>query len=166
ARDVAIVRGQMENAVVVLGSATPSLESYFNCRKGKYTLLELPERVDNQKMPHVRVVDMRQAARKDKGTPIFSEQLKEAIAQRLERSEQTILFLNRRGYSTSLQCPRCGYVAECPNCSLSLTYHRQAQELRCHICGHADKVPPVCPEKSCRNPEIRYSGLGTQKVED
>ena len=166
ARDVAIVRGQMENAVVVLGSATPSLESYFNCRKGKYTLLELPERVDNQKMPHVRVVDMRQAARKEKGTPIFSEQLKEAITQRLERSEQTILFLNRRGYSTSLQCPRCGYVAECPNCSLSLTYHRPEQKLCCHLCGHLEPVPAACPNAKCRNPAIRYAGLGTQKVEE
>ena len=98
ARDVAIMRGQMEGAVVVLGSATPSLESYYNCKKGKYKLLELPERVDNQKMPHVRVVDMRQAAVKEKGNLIFSPQLKEAIHQRLERGEQTILFLNRRGY--------------------------------------------------------------------
>src|SRR5208283_4083249 len=93
ARDVAIMRGQMENAVVVLGSATPSLESFYNCRRGKYALLELPERVDNQKMPHVRVVDMRQAAYKEKGPPIFSPQLREAITQRLERGEQTILFL-------------------------------------------------------------------------
>jgi len=166
ARDVAIVRGQMENAVVVLGSATPSLESYYNCKKGKYTLLELPERVDNQKMPHVRVVDMRQAARKEKGTPIFSEQLKEAITQRLERSEQTILFLNRRGYSTSLQCPLCGFVAECPNCSLSLTYHRPEQKLCCHVCGHMEPVPKSCPNEKCRNPAIRYAGLGTQKVEE
>ena len=166
ARDVAIMRGQMENAVVVLGSATPSLESYYNCKKGKYTLLELPERVDDQKMPHVRVVDMRQAARGEKGIPIFSPQLKEAITQRLERGEQTILFLNRRGYSTSLQCPKCGYVAECPNCSLSLTYHRPEQKLRCHICGHVDAVPAACPNEKCRNPAIRYAGLGTQKVEE
>ena len=166
ARDVAIVRGQMENAVVVLGSATPSLESSYNSRKGKYTLLELPERVDNQKMPHVRVVDMRQAARKEKGNLIFSPQLKEAIAQRLERGEQTILFLNRRGYSTSLQCPLCGFVAECPNCSLSLTYHRPEQKLRCHLCGHVEPVPAACPNEKCRNPAIRYSGLGTQKVEE
>ena len=129
ARDVAIMRGQMENAVVVLGSATPSLESYYNCKRGKFALLELPERVDDQKMPRVRVVDMRQAAHKEKGIPIFSPQLKEAITQRLERKEQTILFLNRRGYSTSLQCPKCGFVANCPNCSLALTYHRIEQKL-------------------------------------
>ena len=166
ARDVAIMRGQMEGAVVVLGSATPSLESYYNCKKGKYTLLELPERVDNQKMPHVRVVDMRQAAYKEKGPPIFSPQLKEAITQRLERGEQTILFLNRRGYSTALQCPKCGYVAQCPNCSLALTYHRIEQKLSCHICGHNEKVPSVCPNPKCKNPAIRYAGTGTQKVEE
>jgi primosomal protein N' (replication factor Y) len=166
ARDVAIMRGRMESAVVVLGSATPSLESYYNCKTGKYTLLELPERVDDRKMPHVRVVDMRQAARGEKGIPIFSPQLKEAITQRLEKHEQTILFLNRRGYSTALQCPKCGFVAQCPNCSLALTYHRPEQKLRCHICGFIDAVPAVCPNEKCQNPAIRYAGLGTQKVED
>jgi len=166
ARDVAIMRGQMEGAPVVLGSATPSLETYFNCRKGKFTLLELPERVDDQKMPVVRVVDMRQAARGGKGTPLFSPQLKEAITQRLERGEQTILFLNRRGYSTSLQCPKCGHVCGCPNCSISLTYHRLEQKLACHICGHSEKVPTVCPNDKCKNPAIRFAGTGTQKVEE
>jgi primosomal protein N' (replication factor Y) len=169
ARDVAIMRGQMENAVVVLGSATPSLESYYNCKKGKYTLLELPERVDDQKMPHVRVVDMRQAAsqqRGKEGIPIFSPQLKEAITQRLERKEQTILFLNRRGYSTSLQCPKCGEVVQCPNCSLALTFHRQEQKLCCHICGHVAPVPSVCPNVKCKNPAIRFAGTGTQRVEE
>ncbi len=166
ARDVAVMRGQMENAVVVLGSATPSMESFCNCKKGKFTLLDLPERVDNQKLPHVRVVDMRQAAYKEKGPPIFSPQLKEAITQRLERKEQTILFLNRRGYSTSLQCPKCGHVCECPNCSISLTYHRPEQKLACHICGHNERVPNVCPNEKCKNPAIRFAGTGTQKVED
>ena len=166
ARDVAIMRGRMEGAPVVLGSATPSLESYYNCRIGKYTLLELPERVDEQKMPQVRVVDMRQAARNEKGTPIFSPQLKEAISKRLETGQQTILFLNRRGYSTSLQCPKCGYVCGCPNCSISLTYHRMEQKLCCHICGHSEQVPAVCPNESCKNPAIRFAGTGTQRVED
>jgi primosomal protein N' (replication factor Y) len=166
ARDVAIMRGQMENAVVVLGSATPSLESFYNCQRGKFSLLELPERVDDQKMPRVRVVDMRQAAHKEKGTPLFSPQLKEAINQRLDKGEQTILFLNRRGYSTSLQCPKCGYVCNCPNCSLALTFHRQEQKLACHICGHVEKVPLVCPNEKCKNPAIRFSGTGTQKVEE
>ena len=166
ARDVAVVRGRMENAVVLLGSATPSMESFYNAKRGKYTLLEMNQRVDNQKMPIVRVVDMRQENRKAKGAQIFSEQLKEAITQRLEKNEQTILFLNRRGWSTSLQCPQCGYVAGCPNCSVSLTYHRAAQRLLCHICGHEQQAPKICPEPKCGNAAIRFSGLGTERVED
>jgi primosomal protein N' (replication factor Y) len=166
ARDVAIMRGQMENAVVLLGSATPSLESYYNTKKGKYTLLELPERVDDQKMPRVRVVDMRQSAAREKGNPIFSPQLIEAIHQRIEKKEQTILFLNRRGWATALQCPQCGYVATCPNCSVSMTYHRMEQKLVCHICGEIQKVPLICPDEKCRNPAIRFSGTGTQRVEE
>lgn len=165
ARDVATVRGQMEGATVVLGSATPSLESFYNCSKGKYRLLEMLERADDKKMPVVRVVDMRHALRKG-SIPIFSPQLRDAIANRLEASQQIILFLNRRGFSTALQCPLCGYVAGCPNCSVSLTYHRQEKKLACHICGHTEPVPPVCPNEKCRNPEIKYSGLGTQRVEE
>jgi len=165
ARDVAIVRGQFENAVVVLGTATPSMESYYNALRGKYQLLEMKIRADDKKLPVVRVIDMRQAARKEKGVPIFSHQLKEAMTQRLEKKEQTILFLNRRGFATSLQCPLCGYVAECPNCSVSLTYHRLAAKLCCHICGHETKAPELCPVPTCKNPAIRYSGLGTEKVE-
>jgi primosomal protein N' (replication factor Y) len=166
ARDVAVVRASMENASVVLGSATPSMESFYNVRRGKYSLLELTARVDDKRMPIVRVVDMRKENRKYKGVQIFSQQLKEAITQRLERKEQTILFLNRRGYSTSLQCSQCGYVAGCPNCSVSLTYHRRAQKLMCHICGHEGTVPSKCPEPKCGNPAIRYSGLGTEQIED
>ncbi len=166
ARDVAVVRGQMERAVVVLGSATPSLESYWNARRGKYTLLVLPERVDQRKMPRVRVVDMRQAARAERGVPVFSPQLREAILQRLEKREQVILFLNRRGYATALQCPRCGYVARCPNCSVALTYHRSIAQLLCHICGERQPAPSSCPSETCRDPAIRYAGLGTQRIEE
>ena len=166
ARDVAVVRGAREKAVVVLGSATPSMESFYNVKKGKYELLELTERADDKNMPIVRVMDMRSEARKEKGPPIFSPSLKEAITQRLERKEQTILFLNRRGYSTSLQCPECGYVAECPNCSVSLTYHRRESKIACHICGLEQPAPRVCPEQKCGNPAIRYAGLGTERVED
>ena len=166
ARDVAVMRAQLEGAVVVLGSATPSLESFYNAQKGKYTLLELPMRADDKKMPLVRVVDMRSEARAGKGIPIFSRILKEAITSRLEKKEQVMLFLNRRGYASSLQCPLCGYVAGCPNCSISLTYHRPLEKLCCHICGHIQEAPKVCPEPACRNPAIRYAGLGTQKVED
>ncbi|HAB18717.1 MAG TPA: primosomal protein N' [Verrucomicrobiota bacterium] len=166
ARDVAVVRGQREGAVVVLGSATPSLESYFNARRGKYGLLELPARVTETRLPVVRIVDLRQEQRRARGgaPAIFSNPLREAIQLRLERSEQTMLFLNRRGYSTTLQCEKCGFVAGCPNCSVSLTFHRQAQQLRCHICGHEAPVPTQCPD--CHNPAIRYSGLGTERVED
>ena len=154
ARDVAVVRGQRENATVVLGSATPSLESYHNVRRGKYTLLELPHRVDDKQMPLVRVLDMRaEKSKGDKGPPIFSQRLKDAIHHRLEQSEQVILFLNRRGFATSMQCPDCGFVAECPNCSLSLTYHRREQALRCHICGHGSRAP----RSSARTISAAYS---------
>ena len=168
ARDVAVVRGQREGAVVVLGSATPSMESYHNAKRGKYHLLQLAGRATEQKMPIVRVIDLRTEARKTKSgaTAIFSQELKEAMTQRLERREQTILFLNRRGFSTSLQCPKCGYVAGCPHCSVSLTFHRAAQKLMCHVCGHEEVVPKECPNQECRNPAIRFSGLGTEKVED
>jgi len=166
ARDVAVVRGAMEGAAVVLGSATPSLESYYNAKHGKYRLLELKARVDHQRLPVVRIIDMRAESRKQKGPPVFSQLLHEAILQRLERREQVMLFLNRRGFSTSLQCPKCGYVAGCPNCSVTLTYHRKRQVIACHICGFQAPAPAECPESGCRNPAIRYSGLGTEKVED
>ena len=165
ARDLAVVRGQLEGAAVVLGSATPSMESYHNVQRGKYGLLSLTERVDDINMPLVRVIDMRSAGRKEKGISIFSPQLREAILQRLEKKEQVMLFLNRRGWSSSLQCPDCGFVAECPNCSVSLTYHRAAQQLMCHICGHVEAAPNKCPQEGCGNAAIRFAGLGTEKVE-
>ena len=165
ARDLAVVRGKQEGAVVVLGSATPCMESYYNVQRKKYLLLSLTERADEKNMPIVRIVDMRNASSKGKGTSIFSPQLHEAILQRLEKKEQVMLFLNRRGWSSSLQCPECGFVAECPNCSVSLTYHRSAQKLMCHICGHIDSAPSKCPEQNCGSASIRYSGLGTEKVE-
>lgn len=166
ARDVAVMRGRFENAVVVLGSATPSLESYYNAAQRKYHLLEMFSRADDKKMPLVRVVDMRQEARQEKGIPILSRILKEAITRRLEQSQQTMLFLNRRGYASSLQCPLCGYVAGCPNCSIALTFHRREQLLCCHVCGHRENAPTVCPESHCRNPAIRFAGVGTERVED
>ena len=167
ARDVAVVRGQRESATVVLGSATPSMESYHNAKRGRYRLLELPNRADDKQMPLVRVQDMRtEKSKGDKGPPIFSQRLKEAIRDRLEQGEQTILFLNRRGFATSMQCPECGFVAECPNCSLSLTYHRREQFLRCHVCGHNVSAPKYCPQEKCGSSKIRFHGLGTEKVED
>ncbi len=166
ARDVGIVRAQREGAVVVLGTATPAMETYYNALRGKYELLDMPTRVDTKTLPLVRVVDMRMEARKEKGVPIFSLKLKEGILARLEKGEQVMLFLNRRGYSASLQCPLCGFVAGCPNCSVSLTYHRKVKQLRCHICGHSEGVPNACPEESCRSPQIRYAGIGTERVEE
>ncbi|MCS7090328.1 MAG: primosomal protein N' [Verrucomicrobiota bacterium] len=166
ARDVAVMRGALEEAVVVLGSATPSLESYHNAQRGKYTLLRLPERVDARNMPRIRVVDMRLALREERGVPIFSPQLREAILQRLERKEQVILFINRRGYATAMLCPRCGYVARCPACSVAFTYHRVGQRLLCHICGESQPAPQTCPAPGCGDRAIRYSGLGTQRVEE
>ena len=168
ARDVAVVRAQKERAVVVLGSATPSIESFYNSKKGKFTLLEMTRRVDDKKLPIVRVTDMRQEARTSRGgaSPVFSRPLKEAIRLRLERGEQTMLFLNRRGFSTSLQCLKCGVPCGCPNCSVSLTYHRAASQLLCHICGHSEGVPERCPVPECADPSIRFAGLGTERVED
>lgn len=164
ARDVAVLRGSMEPCPVILGSATPSLESYHNATTGKYELLRLTRRVDDQTMPVIRVVDMRQEALKQKTQPILSDKLCQAIGERLERREQSILFLNRRGFSTSLICSVCGHVCECPHCSVALTYHRAAAKIVCHICGHVATVPAKCPE--CHDPGIRYSGTGTEKVED
>jgi primosomal protein N' (replication factor Y) len=164
ARDVAVMRGHLEKCVVVLGSATPALESYRNARQGKYRLISLPHRVDHRQMPGIRVVDMRQEAMKTGKVNAFSTDLVEAMRLRLSRAEQTILFLNRRGYATSLLCPKCGYIAQCTDCNLAFTYHRQSEQLRCHICGAFKGVPGVCP--TCQDPAFRYAGLGTQKVEE
>jgi primosomal protein N' (replication factor Y) len=167
ARDVAVMRGKLEQAAVVLGSATPSMESYRNATAGRYRLLELRQRAMDICMPVVRIVDMRMETRGGQPTgSIISRPLREAMALRLERKEQTILFLNRRGYSTSLLCEKCGQVEECPHCSVALTYHRSASQLLCHICGHEAGVPAVCRNPECGNPAIRYSGLGTERVEE
>jgi primosomal protein N' (replication factor Y) len=165
ARDVAIMRGKLERAAVILGSATPALESFYNAKRGRYRLATLPYRVDNQKMPVMRIVDMRQEAIRQKKQHVLSRKLYDAIAARLAKSEQVILFLNRRGYATHCFCPKCGYVAMCPNCSVTLTYHRKAEQLSCHLCGHTAGVPKLCPNPGCRDPAIRYAGMGTEKVE-
>jgi len=166
ARDVAVVRAKVEKCVVVLGSATPSLESYHNATIGKYRLLTLTQRVDQKQMPLMRIVDLRQERRKEKKTAILSERLSQAIADRLEKREQTILFLNRRGFSTSLLCSNCGEARNCPNCSVALTFHRQpsvAGRLSCHLCGHTAAVPKKCP--ACGQDALIYYGFGTEKVE-
>ena len=161
-RDVAVLRASMEGCAIVLGSATPSLESFHNAQLGKYELLRLTQRVDDKKMPFIRIMDMRMESKK-KGA-ILSERLITEINDRLAKKEQTILFLNRRGFSTSLLCEKCGHVCECPNCSVALTFHRAAARVVCHICGHQAVAPAKCPE--CRDPGIKYSGTGTEKVED
>jgi primosomal protein N' (replication factor Y) (superfamily II helicase) len=163
ARDVAVVRAKIEKCAVVLGSATPSLESYYNATTGKYELLVLTQRVDHQRMPLMRIVDLRQERRKEKIAPILSEKLSQAIADRLEKREQTILFLNRRGFSTSLLCSNCGEARNCPNCSVALTFHRHMARLSCHLCGHTAAVPKKCP--ACGKDALIYAGFGTEKVE-
>jgi primosomal protein N' (replication factor Y) len=163
ARDVAVVRAKIEKCAVVLGSATPSLESYHNATSGKYELLTLTQRVDDQRMPLIRIVDLRLERRKEKIAPILSEKLSQAIAARLEKREQTILFLNRRGFSTSLLCSNCGEARNCPNCSVALTFHRHMARLSCHLCGHTAAVPKKCPE--CGKDALIYAGFGTEKVE-
>ena len=166
ARDVAIVRAKAEKCVAVMGSATPSLESYHNAAIGKYRLVTLTQRIDEKRMPLMRVVDLRQERRKDKAATILSERLRTAIADRLEKREQTILFLNRRGFSTSLLCSNCGEARNCPNCSVALTFHRHpaaAGRLSCHLCGHSAAVPKKCP--ACGKDSLIYAGFGTEKVE-
>jgi primosomal protein N' (replication factor Y) len=163
ARDVAVVRAKIEKCVVILGSATPSLESYHNATTGKYRLATLTQRIDEKQMPLMRIVDLRQERRKEKAAAILSEKLRAAIADRLEKGEQTILFLNRRGFSTSLLCSNCGEARDCPNCSVALTFHRHMARLSCHLCGHTAAVPKKCP--ACGKDALIYAGFGTEKVE-
>ena len=163
ARDVAVMRGHMEKCAVVLGSATPALESRHNCTLGKYAISHLLHRVDHREMPRLLVVDMRKELQEEGKIGILSRPLVEAMRGRLDRAEQTILFLNRRGYASSLLCPKCGEVVQCDHCSVSMTYHRQDEILCCHLCGEFKPVPQVCP--ACRDPAIKYAGLGTQRVE-
>ncbi|MBF2503145.1 primosomal protein N' [Listeria marthii] len=163
ARDVAIWRATKYQCPVVLGSATPSLESFARAKKGVYTLIELPSRVNDRAMPEVNVVDMREELRKENRTE-FSTELLEKIKDRIAKKEQTVLMLNRRGYSSFVMCRDCGYVVECPNCDISLTYHQSSNQMKCHYCGHEERVPQKCP--SCEGEHIRYFGTGTQKVEE
>ncbi len=167
ARDVAVVRAKIERCVVVLGSATPSLESIHNTRVGKYQLIELKERVDDCSLPLIRIIDLKKEARnlsKSGGPAIISERLRTAVDERLSKGEQVILFLNRRGFATSLSCPSCGHVCGCPHCSVSLTFHRKQEKLVCHMCGYQRVAPRKCPE--CNDPSIRFAGYGTEKVEE
>ncbi|MER2236687.1 MAG: primosomal protein N', partial [Psychrobacillus sp.] len=163
ARDVAIWRSEYHKCPVILGSATPSLESYARASKGVYTLLTLTMRAKEQALPTVNIVDMR-AELKSGNRSMFSVPLADAIREKLEKKEQIVLFLNKRGFSSFVLCRDCGTVVECDQCDISLTYHREGERLKCHYCGHEEPVPHQCPE--CQSEHIRFFGTGTQKVEE
>lgn len=163
ARDVAIERSHSHQCPVVLGSATPSLESFARAKKGVYEQLTLPKRMNNQPLPPVHIIDMREELR-DGNRTMFSRQLIKGMKQRLEKKEQIVLFLNKRGFSSFVMCRDCGYVVNCPHCDISLTYHRYNEQMKCHYCGYESVVPTTCPE--CQSDHIRFFGTGTQKVEE
>ncbi|MGY5339387.1 primosomal protein N' [Levilactobacillus spicheri] len=162
ARDVALWRGRYHGCPVVLGSATPSLETRARAAKGLYTRLVLAHRVNDHPLPTVHIVDMREAL-KANGDGDFSPDLLTAIQARLDRQEQVVLMLNRRGYSSFMMCRDCGFVLKCPNCDISLTLHVDTHSMKCHYCGHEEAIPRVCP--NCHSRKIRYYGTGTQKIE-
>lgn len=164
ARDTAIVRAQKESATVVLGSATPSLESFHNARAGKYRLLTLPERIAARPMATARIVDMRNVFVRHAKPRVFSDELLEAIQETHQRGEQSIILLNRRGYSSFILCRSCGETIQCPNCDVTLTYHRSERVIVCHYCNHRKGVPKACP--SCGKKYIYYVGEGTEQLEE
>ncbi|MCX7804673.1 MAG: primosomal protein N', partial [Planctomycetota bacterium] len=164
ARDVGIVRARESGATVILGSATPSLESWRNAVSGKYTHLTLGERVGGRPMPDVHVVDMTQENRDTGRFNVFSRALREAMVECFESRGQAILFLNRRGYSTVITCPRCGTTVRCSQCDIAMTYHRSTDRLRCHYCDRTGEPPKECP--ACLCPHIKYWGIGTERVEE
>lgn len=163
ARDVAVERAKKYNCPVVLGSATPSLESFARAQKKVYHLLSLPSRMNNQKMPSVEIIDMREELREGNRS-MFSRKLFDMLKDRIEKKQQSVLFLNKRGHSSFVMCRDCGYVVNCPNCDISLTYHRVNEHMKCHYCGYESYVPKHCPE--CNSEYIRYFGTGTQKVQE
>ena len=164
ARDTAIVRAQKESATVVLGSATPSLESFYNARHGKYALLTLPERVGSRPMAPATIIDMRNVFARHGKPRVFSDELLDAIRTTHERKEQSIILLNRRGYSRFILCRSCGETIQCPNCDVTLTYHRSERVMVCHYCNHRQAVPRVCP--GCEKKYIYYVGEGTEQLEE
>ncbi|MEB3101241.1 primosomal protein N' [Ferviditalea candida] len=163
AGEVAVARGRQSRAVILLGSATPSLESYHRTQTGEYKLLKMPSRVQGRPLPAVQVIDMREEL-KAGNRSMFSRALHQAIEDRLQKQEQMVLLLNRRGYSTFVMCRSCGYVAGCPHCEISLTYHHNSRTMRCHYCGYAERELNSCP--SCKSAHIRFFGAGTQRVEE
>ncbi len=164
ARDAATMLGYIHQCPVLLGSATPSVESYFNAVSGKYGLVNLNERFGSMQMPEIRIVNIREEARMKRMKSHFSPQLLDAIKQALDAGEQVILFQNRRGFSLRLECDTCHYIPECINCDVTLTYHKQVNVMKCHYCGYTTRVPDVCPK--CHSPAIKMRGFGTEKVEE
>jgi len=164
ARDVAVVRAKMANAVVVLGSATPSLESYFNTRQKKYALVELPDRVEQRPLPEVKIIDMRQEFQETGQEAVISRTLATEIKDRLDRGEQAMVLLNRRGYSPLVLCRACGHHLECKNCAVALTHHKRDHRMVCHYCGFAAPVPKVCGE--CGSEYVYFVGTGSEKLEE
>jgi primosomal protein N' (replication factor Y) len=164
ARDVAIVRAKAEGGIAILGSATPSIESWSNAQRGSYRLLSLPDRVGGGSLPRVNVVDLRaRTSTSDSFRRVFSEPLERGLREALARKEQAILLLNRRGFAAFIQCGACGDVIACPNCSISLTVHRAPERLICHYCGYAEPIPVACAK--CGGPTVHERGMGTQQVE-
>ena len=163
-RDVALVRARNAGAAVVLGSATPSLESRYNAETGKYTLLELPERIEQRPLPCVELIDMRQEFLETRKQATFSRALLAAIRDRLEAGEQTMVLLNRRGFSSFACCRACGERVQCRDCAVTLTWHRRDRRMLCHYCGYAERVPERCPK--CDSEYIHFLGVGSERVED
>jgi primosomal protein N' (replication factor Y) len=163
-RDVAVYRARLEGAVALVGSATPSLETYHNARSGKYQLLELTSRVENRPLADVRVVDLREEFRQQHKAAPVSESLRAAIALRLEEKTQAMVLINRRGYSWSLLCRSCGAFVQCENCSIALTYHKSRQRLECHYCGYFIRPPKKCPK--CNGEYMYFVGDGAERVEE
>lgn len=165
ARDVAVMRGKLNRCTIILGSATPSLDSYYNAQKGKYILSNLQQRADTAAMPDVTIVDMKKEIEKAKGMTQFSDLLLNGIKKRLEKGEQSILFLNRRGYHTTMLCQECRKPVKCVNCDLSMTYHLSENLLSCHLCGYQLNPPPrECPNCKCGKP-LKFKGAGTEQIE-
>jgi primosomal protein N' (replication factor Y) (superfamily II helicase) len=164
ARDVAVMRAKMAGAVVVLGSATPSLESYYNARKNKYALVELPDRVEQRPLPEVEIVDMRQEFQETGQEQVISRKLAEEIRERLEKKEQIMVLLNRRGYSPVVLCRACGKTLQCKNCAVSMTHHKREHKMECHYCGHIERIPDKCAH--CGSEYVYFVGTGSEKLEE
>jgi primosomal protein N' (replication factor Y) len=164
ARDIAVVRAKMANAVAVLGSATPSLESYFNAKKNKYALVELPDRVEQRPLPEVEIIDMRQEFQETGHEQVISRKLAAEITERFERKEQVMVLLNRRGYSPVVLCRTCGKTLQCRNCAISMTHHKREHKMVCHYCGFTAPVPKVCGE--CGSEYVYFLGTGSEKLEE